>query len=157
MKLERILAIAGIFYLGKMAIDKIVTMAYNRITYSFGRPSVDFSGLLMNPATVRVTLPMEVKNNNPIGVVVTNLVGEIFYGNIKLTNVIIPAPAQIPANGTGIINLQLNIVATQLINDIVNSINRTGTYSTLVNVIKLKGTLETSLLRVPIETNISLV
>ena len=75
MKIEKIFALAGIFFIGKLAIDKIVTMAYNRITYSFGRPSVDFSGLLMNPATVRVTLPMEIKNNNPIGVNVTNLIG----------------------------------------------------------------------------------
>jgi LEA14-like dessication related protein len=157
MKLERIFAFAGIFFIGKMAIDKLITMAYNRITYTFGRPSVDFSQLLMSPPTVRITLPMEVKNNNPLSVTVTRFDGELFYGNLKLSNISIPAPANLPANGTGTLYLTFNVQALQLINDVVSSITRTGSYTTLVNVLRLRGTLETSILRVPIETNISLV
>jgi len=157
MKAERIFAIAGIVFLGKFVVDQVVKMVYNRIQYTFGRPSVDFSQLLYSPPNIRVTLPMNVKNNNPIAVTVTQFTGELFYGNIKLSNISIPAPANIPANGTGTLYLTFNVQALQLINDVVSSITTTGSYTTLVNVMKLRGTLETSILRVPIETNISLV
>lgn len=151
------LAIAGAFFLGKYVVDAIINFAYNRITYSFGRPNVDFRGLANYPPVIKVLLPMTVINKNPIGVNVTSFVGEMFYGNIKLSDVIIPQGTLIPANGQGILNLNINIQGLQLINDVITSMSQTGTYGTLVNVIKLKGVLETSMYRVPVETNISLV
>ncbi|NDD83720.1 hypothetical protein EBZ38_05470 [bacterium] len=151
------LAVVGVFFLGKYLVDAIVNAAYNRITYSFGRPSVDFRGLANYPPVIKVILPMTIENKNPIGVTITSFVGEIFYGNIKLSDVIIPQGANVPANGQATLNLNLDIQGVQLINDVVNSMAQTGTYSTLINVLKLKGVLETSMYRVPIETNISLV
>jgi len=151
------LAFVGIFFLGKYLLDTIVNAAYNRISYTFGKPSVDFRGLANFPPVIKVILPMTIINKNPIGVTVTSFVGEIFYGNIKLSDVIIPQGEVIPANGQATLNLNFNIQGTQVINDIVASLGQTGTYSTLINVIKLKGVLETSMYRVPIETNLSLV
>jgi hypothetical protein len=151
------LASVGIFFLGKYLMDALVNAAYNRISYTFGRPNVDFRGLANFPPVIKVILPMTVINKNPIGVTITSFVGEMFYGNIKLSDIIIPQGENIPANGQATLTLNLNIQGTQVINDIVASLGQTGSYSTLVNVIKLKGVLETSMYRVPIETNLSLV
>lgn len=151
------LTLIGIFYLGKTIIDSFVKGAFNKIEYSFGRPNVDLTGMMLYPPVVRVVLPMTIQNNNNIGVTVTSFRGEIFYGNIKLSDVLIPNGVVIPAKGSGLMNLNLTIEATQVIQDIIQSINSGGAYNTLVNVIRLKGFLETDLLRVPIETNISLV
>lgn len=157
MKIEKILAWIGGFFLAKMAVEQLVSAAFNRVQYEFGNPSVNMQGLGLNPPTVRVNLPMTITNNNSVGLQVTNLVGSLYYGNVKLSDVTIPAPANIPANGAGQINLAFDVQALNVLNDIFLSLNQTGTYSTLVNVLKLKGNLETNLLRVPIETNISLV
>lgn len=151
------LAVVGAFFLGKYLFDQVINSAYNRITYSFGRPNVDFRGLANYPPVVKVILPMTITNKNPVGVTIQSFVGEIFYGNVKLSNVNIPQGGLLPANGELTLNLELNIQGIQVINDIVTSLGQTGTYSTLINVIKLKGVLETSIYRVPVETNISLV
>lgn len=153
----KVLAIAGAFFIGKYIVDSIINYAYNRITYSFGRPTVEWRGLANFPPVVKVILPMTVINKNPIGVTIDRFVGELFYGNVKLSDVIIPSGGLLPANGQLILNLDINIQGVQVIQDIMNSISQTGTYTTLINVIKLKGNLETSLYRVPIETNLSLV
>jgi hypothetical protein len=150
-------ALVGAYFIGKYLVDAVINAVYNRIEYSFGRPNVDFRGLLNTPPVIRVVLPMTIINKNPIGVTVTQFIGEMFYGNIKLSDVIIPQGALVPANGQATMNLNLDIQGAQLISDVVNSMSQTGTYSTLINVVKLKGVLETSLYRVPIETNISLV
>jgi len=151
------LVVVGAFFLGKYLVEQIINYAYNNISYEFGRPNVDFRGLANFPPFIKVILPMKVINNTPVGVTVTNFTGEIFYGNIKLSDVIIPQGALIPAKGEATLYLNLNIQGTQLIQDITNSLAQTGTYSTLINVIKLKGVLETNMYRVPVETNISLV
>lgn len=153
----KVLAIAGAFFIGKYIVDSIINYAYNRITYSFGRPTVEWRGLANYPPVVKVILPMTIINKNPIGVTIDRFVGELFYGNVKLSDVIIPSGGLLPANGQLILNLDINIQGVQVIQDIMNSISQTGTYTTLINVIKLKGNLETSLYRVPIETNLSLV
>lgn len=156
MKIEKVLAIAGGYFLLKMVADKVVSGAFSSISYSFGKPTFNFNTLLLNPSSLEVNLPLTIENKNPIGITITNFKGQLFYGNLKLSDVVIPVGGVLPANGSNTFNLKLNIVAIQLINDIVRSIQNSGAYSTLVNVIKLKGTLETSTFRVPVDTNISL-
>jgi len=151
------LAVIGAYFIGKFIVDSVINYAYNRITYSFGRPTIDWRGLANYPPVIKVILPMTVVNKNPIGVTINNFVGELFYGAIKMSDVIIPQGGLLPANGELTLNLNVNIQGLQVIQDVINSMAQTGTYSTLVNVIKLKGYIETSLYRVPIETNISLV
>lgn len=157
MKVERVLALAGGFFIVKMLADKVVSGAFSNINYTFGKPTFNFNNMLLNPPSIEVNLPMTIENKNPIGITVTNFRGVIMYGNLKISDVVIPVGGIIPANGSNTLFLKLNIIALQLINDIVRSISQTGAYGTLVNVIKLKGTLETSVLRVAIDTNISLV
>jgi hypothetical protein len=154
---KNILAAAGIFFIAKFVVDKIVSGAFSNVRINFGAPTFDFSGLLQNPATINVRLPMNIINGNYIGVNVTNFQGGIYYGNILLSNVSIPTTGQIPANGQTTIYLNLQINAMQVINDVIASLNQTGTYSTLVNVIRLRGVLETSILRIPVDTTISIV
>ena len=155
MKVEKVLAIAGGYFLLKMVADKVFSGAFSNISYSFGRPTFNFNNLLLSPPSLEVNLPMTIENKNPIGITITNFKGQLFYGNLKLSDVVIPVGGLIPSNGSYTFNLRLNVFATQLINDIVTSISQTGAYGTLVNVIKLKGVLETSTLRVPVDTNIS--
>jgi LEA14-like dessication related protein len=150
-------AIAGLFFVSKYVVEQIINFAYNRITYSFGRPNIDWSGLASYPQRIRVILPMTITNKNPIGVTVTMFRGELFYGATKISDVIIPNGALIPANGDATLNLNIEVVAVQLLNDILNSLSSNGTYSTLINTLRLKGNLETNLYRVPIDTTISIV
>ena len=150
-------ALAGIYFISKYVVEQVVNMAYNRITYSFGRPRVDLRGLANYPPIIKVVLPMVINNKNPVGITVTKFTGQLFYGSIKLSDIIIPNGTVIPANGDGTMDLNLDITATQLIQDVISSLGATGTYSTLVNTLRLKGVLETSILRVPIETTISIV
>lgn len=151
------LAIAGLFFISKYVVEQLIDYAYNRITYSFGRPNIDWSTLSSYPQKIRVRLPMTITNKNPIGVNVTNFQGELFYGPTKISNIFIPNGAAIPANGDATLTLTIDVEAVQVLNDILNSLSSSGTYSTLINVLRLKGNLETSLYRVPIDTTISLV
>ena len=151
------LAVAGLFFISKYVVEQLINYAYNRITYSFGRPSIDWSTLSSYPQKIRVRLPMTITNKNPIGVNVTNFQGELFYGPTKLSNIFIPSGTSIPANGDATITLVIDVEAVQVLNDILNSLSSNGTYSTLINVLRLKGNLETSMYRIPIDTTISLV
>jgi LEA14-like dessication related protein len=151
------LAVAGLFFISKYVVEQLINYAYNRITYSFGRPNIDWSTLSSYPQKIRVRLPMTITNKNPIGVNVTNFQGELFYGPTKISNIFIPSGTSIPANGDATITLVIDVEAVQVLNDILNSLSSSGTYSTLINVLRLKGNLETSLYRVPIDTTISLV
>lgn len=151
------LAVAGLFFISKYVVEQIINYAYNRITYSFGRPNIDWSTLSSYPQRIRVRLPMTITNKNPIGVTVTSFQGELFYGATKVSDILIPNGALIPANGDATLTLNIDVVAVQVLNDILNSLSSNGTYSTLVNTLRLKGNLETSLYRVPIDTTISLV
>jgi hypothetical protein len=151
------LAVAGLFFISKYVVEQLINYAYNRITYSFGRPSIDWSTLSSYPQKIRVRLPMTITNKNPIGVNVTNFQGELFYGPTKISNIFIPSGTSIPANGDATITLVIDVEAVQVLNDILNSLSSSGTYSTLINVLRLKGNLETSMYRIPIDTTISLV
>jgi hypothetical protein len=155
--LKNILVLLGISYVAKLGIDYISSSVSSKIELSYGAPSFDFSALLGPIPKIKITLPVVVQNNNSVGLNVTSFVGDIYYGSVKLSSVTIPAPAQILANSQGFITLVFNVEAISVINDIVSSMNNTGAYSTLVNVIKLKGVLETNVYRIPVNTNISLV
>lgn len=157
MKTSTILAAVGVFALGKIAFDALLSTAFNKFQLSYGKPVIDTSGLLSGTPTLRVSLPVTIQNNNSVGATVQSFSGELFYGPTKLSNVMVPAPAQIPANGTGQVTLQFDIVATQVIQDIIANITTLGTYGTLVNTLRIKGRLETNIIAVPVDQNIALV
>jgi LEA14-like dessication related protein len=153
----KLLAATGIFFIGKFLVDKIINYVYYNIEYVFGNPVIDWRGLANYPQVIKVNLPMTVINKTPVTVTVKSFVGELYYGNIKVSNIVIPQSSVVPAKGQATFDLKIDIQAMQVINDIIASLGQTGTYSTLINVLKLKGVLETSMYRIPIETNISIV
>jgi hypothetical protein len=142
--------VGGVLYLLGRSISK-------KIEISVDTPTFDYSGFYMSPPVLRLNLPITVKNNNPVAATVTGFEGSVFYGTTKLSDVNIPIPAQIPANGIGYISVNLDINALQVINDVINAINSGGLFSTLVNKIRLKGVLKTNVLNVPIDQVISIV
>jgi hypothetical protein len=154
---DKLLKWVGIATIAGFVGLKIFNAAYSKISYTFGSPNLNYNGLLNYPPIVRVNLPMTITNRNPVGVQVNRLDGELFYGSVKISDVNIVIPAQIPANGSGFLNLQFDVTAQQLIADLTQAWQTGGGYSTLVNRLVLKGIIDTNVIRIPIETPISFV
>lgn len=155
--ISNLFALVGIGYLLSMIASKAGSNIWSKIQLGYGTPSFNFDQLLSPNPSIAVTLPVSIQNNNTIGITVTSFVGELFYGNVKVSNVSIPLVTAVPANGMVNTILAFNVEAIQLIDDILTSLQTTGTYSTLVNQLRLKGVVETSIARVNLDTKISLV
>ena len=155
--IRNILALLGIAYAGSIVFSRLGSIAYGNLKLDYGSPSFDYTRLLSLSPVLGVTLPVTVENMNSFGVNITSFTGEIFYGNVKLGDVSLPLGASIPAKGGSIVALQFDITAIQLIQDLIYSFQSTGAFSTLVNKLVLKGNLETSHVRVPINTTITFV
>lgn len=152
--LEKGLKWAGIFFLGKLALEKIGNAAYNNIDYQIGRPSLDFATAPVG--SVRVRLPLTITNSNPVTVRLQDVRGTVSYGNILLANVDLGLGGVLATGQVQTFTLLLDIPAGQVINDIVRSFQQQGTYSTLINVLIFRGTIYTNLVNIPITTNINL-
>jgi hypothetical protein len=155
--LSNLFALVGIGYLISIVASKAGSSIWSKIELGYGNPSFNFDGLLSPTPSIAVTLPVSIQNNNNVGITVTSFVGELYYGTVKISNVSIPLTTAVPANGMVNTILAFNVEAAQLINDIMTSLQTTGTYSTLVNQLRLKGVVETSIARVNLNTVISLV
>jgi len=134
----------------------VFNAAYNKISYEFVDAQFKFNQLLQG--RVGVDIRIKIKNGNSVGVTVTHVEGEVKYGNLKLSDVNLPLPIQIPANGETIGTINLSIQAMTFVSDIIAAFQPgSNVYNTLVNRLKFKGIIYTNIVNIPIDINIPVV
>jgi len=122
----------------------------------------DIQGVTIDPAqlytgVLKVNISILATNKNPVNIVVQSVQGVVKYGTVTVANVNQPFPATLQTGQPTTIVLSLDIAAPQLIADIVESILQNGVFSALINTIKFEGIVFTSLVNIPIKTNIPIV
>jgi hypothetical protein len=154
MDQQKILAAIGIGSLALMAAKFVGNAAYSNIKFESGAAQVNAN--FLGQGFLRVTWNVTLTNNNPITATVNSVVGSVKYGQLHVANVSIATPKTLHSGVPTPLQLVFDIQATQFITDFVNSIANQG-LGAFINVIKFQGTIYTSLVNVPVNTNISLV
>lgn len=140
--LNKLFVGAGIVFVGKILIGTIS----DKLKVKPGAARVNLSSF---PAVFRVIWEMEIENKTGINVTIQHLFGEVFFGEIKLSDVSIYQPVTLFAGQNNTVEFVLEIPPITLIGDIVASIIQNG-IGTFFNKIRFKGLLKTSLVNVPI-------
>src|SRR5574343_449534 len=150
--IKKLLILGGAIFFGQKAYNAIYNAAYSRVDWELGRPLFDWSQMMFT--RLIITLPITITNNNPIRLTVTSVVGEIWYGSTKLSDVNIPSPLALDPGVQRILNLRMEVQIPNLLNDVLVNIQQNGTYTTLVNRLIFKGLIKTNIINVPLETTI---
>ena len=141
---------------GSVLAKGLVNAAYNNISYEFVEANFNFNQLIQG--RLGVDIKIKIINHNSVGATVTNVVGTVHYGGIKVADVNTPLAITIPANGQGVGTINLSIQAMSLVNDVLAAFQPgSNLYTTLVNKLKFKGIIYTNVVNVPIEMNIPIV
>lgn len=140
----------ALIFLGAKALGDA---AMNKIEVVPGKARANTS---MLPQYLGIEWSLFITNNNPVGIRIDNIVGEVFYRDIKVANVSTGAPVALTPGERREVVVQLTINSVQLITDIVNNIAQYGVLGVLASSIRFKGTVYTNVLNVPLDTAIQL-
>jgi hypothetical protein len=156
---QNALIITGAVALAGMAVNAGINAAYNNVSYEVISTNFNFNQLFQG--RVGLDIQVKIKNGNPVGASISHVTGEIKYGQLKVADVNVNLPLNIPANGEVVGTLNLSIEAISFVTDVVNIFTNIGgnVASTLINTIKLTGYIYffmpgTTVLGVPISINI---
>jgi len=155
MDFKNTFSIIGIGAMAYWATKAAVNGAMSKVVFTPGQAEVDTT--LLTNGILRINWHVSVQNNNPIAVTVNQVAGRVYYGSINIGNVTISDPLQLVPGEVKTTVLRFDVPATTVISDMFNSISQNGWFGSLVNVIRFKGTLYTSVINVPIDTTLSIV
>jgi len=156
MKKENVkngLAGIGVAAIAATVVGFAANAIYNNIEYELENTSFNFDSILQG--RIGADLQIKIRNGNAVGATITHVIGQVFYGDLKLTDVNAPLPIRIPPNGIGTGTIRLSVAAATLTNDIINAFSGAGNvYNTLVNRLRFKGTIYTNIVNVPVNMTI---
>jgi hypothetical protein len=154
MDKQKVLALVGLGFIAFTLAKGVGNAAYQNIVFTPGNASFDSSQLVNN--ILRIRWNVTITNNNPINATLNDVKGTVFYGQIAVGNVDILQPALLETGIPKSMVLIFDIHAQQLIQDVIASFGSQGAWGTLLNQIRFKGTIYTSLINIPIDTVIQL-
>lgn len=148
------LAAVGLGFIAFQILKGIGTGAVSNIQFAPGQATFDSTMLMQG--ILRIRWNVTITNNNPVAATLFDVKGQVFYGNIMVGNVDINQSVTLSPGQPKQVVLIFDIQAVQLVQDFILSIGQQGALNTILNVIKFKGTLYTSLVNIPINTNIQI-
>ncbi len=143
-----LLSALGIAFVGYLALKRFGAAAYSRI--SFARPRIRFGRMLPYGIDVTVTLP--VSNQNPAGITVDGLIGQIKYGPYTLFPFQLSNRVQIAANASTdvVFNGQIRFA------EVGGNIAALITSGTLLQDLRVEGTAYVAGLSIPFSNTIGI-
>lgn len=111
----------------------------NNIEYKVSKPSVDLNRSL--EGIIIVTLPIGITNNNSFAITIDSFLGQIFYGEVYLSDIEIREPLTLNPEKYTKIHLTFAVDLNEALTDATGSFIHTG-FTTLLNRLYLKGNIQ---------------
>lgn len=154
MKIDGLLKLAGVAYIAGIGWNALTAATMKNIEYKIESARVDLTTAPLGQ--IRLRIGVTITNNNSINVTLKRVVGAVWYGKIKIANVEIPVGGALDKGQAKTFQLVFDVPAAQVVNDVVQSLQSNGAYSTFINVLRFNGTLYTDIINLNINTNITL-
>ena len=151
MTVARMLAIAGgIFILREIAFKAGDAISSN-ISYNIDHVKVRYS--INDIAHLYLDITMTIINDNPAGGMADNFTGSLYYSNLKLGDFQLSQPFILPANSQSPLFITAKVPISTLPLDIYSLV----TSGNLLGQVRVKGTLYTSYVNIPIDQNVPII
>lgn len=140
--------LTGGFYLLQQIGYGVAAAVQSRITVTPVRIKPRWSW--NTPTSVFFDMVFRIKNENPVGGTADGFEGTLFYANAKMGDISLVGPLSLPAEATTELTMSARLSLEELPMEIATMI-QSGNF---LGALRVKGTLFTSYINIPIDQNV---
>ena len=149
MNVKTALLAIGLYLLVSKGLSQASNVVLNNLRVDFNNVRMQWGGW-SDPGAFFASIQITVDNGNPAGVTVNGFQGGLYYGIYHLGNVSLPQIVTISPNNISSFEVVARVTLDRLPLEIAQLIQNQD----YLEALRLKGTLFTSLVNVPIDQNI---